>query len=51
MSNIQLEAFGEPFNSTAALERFKNHVFTCPFDSRIPSCDKPNRGDLRYGIW
>lgn len=49
MSNIQLEAFGEPFNSTAALERFRNHVFTCPFDSRIPSCDKPNRGDLRYG--
>ena len=49
MSNIQLEAFGEPFNSTPALERFRGYIFTCPFDSRIDICDKPNRGEQRYG--
>jgi len=49
MSNIQLEAFGEVFSSPRALARFQNRNFTCPFDSRIEICDKPNRGEFKYG--
>ena len=49
MGNIQLEAFGEPFISEATIMRFKIRDYRCPFDSRISKCDKPNRGELRYG--
>ncbi len=49
MANIQLEAFGELFTSDAAKQRFTGSNYHCPFDSRIPQCDKPNQGELRYG--
>lgn len=50
MANIQLEAFGELFKSENAKERFRARNYSCPFDNRrINTCDKPNRGDLRYG--
>lgn len=49
MTNMQLEAFGEPFTSTAAITRFRDQDYRCPFDSRITICDKPNRGSIRYG--
>lgn len=49
MSNVQLEAFGEPFNSEKAKERFRKKHFECPFDKRIELCNKPNKGELRYG--
>lgn len=49
MANIQLEAFGEIFNSNIAINKFRNREYSCPFDSRIPKCDKPNRGPIRYG--
>lgn len=49
MSNIQLEAFGELFQSEGAINRFRGKKYSCPFDSRIEICDKPNRGELRYG--
>ncbi len=49
MPNIQLEAFGEEFQSQASIQRFKNKNYSCPFDQRIEGCDKPNNGPLRYG--
>ncbi|KPK90741.1 hypothetical protein AMJ80_08045 [bacterium SM23_31] len=49
MANIQLEAFGEPFESQNAIDRFRNNNYLCPFDNRVEKCDKPNRGSLRYG--
>lgn len=49
MANIQLEAFGEFFQSQSAINRYRNNDYTCPFDNRIDICDKPNRGSLRYG--
>ncbi len=49
MANIQLEAFGELFQSNNALVRFQNKNYSCPFDNRIDQCNKPNRGSLRYG--
>lgn len=49
MANIQLEAFGELFTSTTAIQRFREEDYSCPFDSRISICDKPNKGNLRYG--
>lgn len=49
MTQRQLEAFGEKFTSSAALSRFKNKDYTCPFDNRISKCDKPNRFEMKYG--
>lgn len=49
MSNIQLEAFGEVFTGSRARTRFQNKNYNCPFDNRIDICDKPNRGELKYG--
>lgn len=49
MANKQLEAFGELFESKNALKRFRDKDYSCPFDSRIEICDKPNRGPIRYG--
>lgn len=49
MANRQLEAFGELFISQEAITRYQNRDYSCPFDSRIDMCDKPNRGELRYG--
>jgi hypothetical protein len=49
MANIQLEAFGELFQSETAKQRFQTRNYSCPFDIRISTCDKPNNGDLRYG--
>lgn len=49
MANIQLEAFGELFQSEIAKQRFQTRNYSCPFDIRISTCDKPNKGDLRYG--
>ncbi|RLI79760.1 hypothetical protein DRP07_09805 [Archaeoglobales archaeon] len=49
MVNIQLEAFGEIFESESAKSRFLNRNYKCPFDERIEMCEKPNRGELRYG--
>jgi len=49
MGNIQLEAFGEIFESQNAKDKFNRKNYFCPFDSRIEKCDKPNRGSLRYG--
>lgn len=50
MAKIQLEAFGVPFNSDEAKNKFKKHSFSCPFDSRrIDTCDKPNNKPQKYG--
>jgi len=49
MGNIQLEAFGELFQSQNAIERYIKKNYSCPYDNRIASCDKPNRGQIRYG--
>ena len=49
MANMQLEAFGELFQSEEAIQRFRRHNYACPFDDRVYECDKPNRGELRYG--
>jgi len=49
MGNIQLEAFGELFQSQNSINRFKNRDYSCPFDERVDICDKPNRGELKYG--
>lgn len=49
MANKQLEAFGEIFDSEASRLRFRESDYSCPFDSRIVTCDKPNRGPLKYG--
>lgn len=49
MGNIQLEAFGELFQSQNAINRYKKKNYSCPFDKRIKTCDKPNRGQLKYG--
>ena len=49
MANVQLEAFGEPFQSERARKRYVEKDYSCPFDGRIKTCDKPNRGELRYG--
>ena len=46
---MQLEAFGELFQSEEAIQRFRQNNCDCPFDSRIDDCDKPNTGELRYG--
>ena len=49
MAKLQLEAFGEIFNSENSIQRFQNRNYVCPFDQRINNCDKPNRGAIRYG--
>ncbi|MBA7596740.1 hypothetical protein ES703_03727 [subsurface metagenome] len=49
MSNIQLEAFGELFQSPQAIERYRNEDYGCPFDNRIGNCDKPNKDPSKYG--
>lgn len=49
MTNTQLEAFGNPFQSEASIQRFLNEDYRCPFDRRIDKCNKPNRGEIRYG--
>ncbi len=49
MANRQLEAFGEPFTSEMAINRFKSKDFSCPFDKRISLCDKPNSSSQKYG--
>lgn len=49
MVNIQLEAFSEIFCGPEATEIFHTKDYSCPFDARIKSCDKPNRGSLKYG--
>lgn len=49
MANIQLEAFGELFTTKNAINRFRGKSYSCSFDKRIDICNKPNKGDLRYG--
>jgi len=49
MANIQLEAFGELFESANAVNRYKAKDYSCPFDNRIGTCDKPNSRKIRYG--
>ncbi|MBL7075539.1 hypothetical protein ISS37_09920 [candidate division KSB1 bacterium] len=49
MGNVQLEAFGELFQSQNSINRLRNNDFVCPFDNRIDICNKPNRGSLKYG--
>lgn len=49
MSNVQLEAFGELFNSNGGKNRYLQRIYNCPFDSRIIKCDKPNTGTIKYG--
>ncbi len=49
MTNRQLEAFGEKFDSDVAKARFRNRDYGCPFDRRIVQCDKPNRTASKYG--
>ena len=49
MTNMQLEAFGEKFQSDAAKTRFRNRDYSCPFDPRIEQCDKSNRTNDKYG--